>query len=41
MKTATLIYGEGKKVELELSEIAKTLQNLEEQGELIHSKLYY
>ena len=41
MKKALLIFGEGEKVELELSEIAKTLQNLEEQGELIHPRLYY
>lgn len=41
MKKAILIYGQGEKVELELGEIAKTLQYLEEEGELIHPKLYY
>jgi len=41
MTKAVLIYNEGERKELEPSEIAETLRNLMERGELIRPKLYY
>ena len=41
MTKSLLIYGEGEKLELELSEILETMQNLRNKGELIYPKLYY